>query len=121
MYTYRINFAVVGFVMICILIGILLFLPDILQTAANPQNLINVTVTDKYVKRISGSDVFYVVVRDTFGSLHVLQNVDAILQMKYNSADIQASLEIGRTYTIYTHGWRVRLFSWYPNITKVFG
>ena len=46
----------------------------------------------------------------------VLQNTDTIFHMKFNSSDVYGSISVGDTCIFETYGWRVPLFSMYPNI-----
>ena len=48
----------------------------------------------------------------------VYENVDSILRMKFNSADVYGQLQNGKTYMCDTYGWRVPFFSMYPNIVS---
>ena len=48
----------------------------------------------------------------------VYENVDSILRMKFNSADVYGQLQNGRTYICDTYGWRIPFFSMYPNIVS---
>lgn len=44
---------------------------------------------------------------------------DDLLNGQFNSADVYGSLKVGETYTIETVGWRLPLFSSFPNIVGV--
>ncbi len=46
----------------------------------------------------------------------VLQNSDTILRGKFNSSDVYAAIKVGKSYDFTTVGFRVPLFSMYPNI-----
>lgn len=74
------------------------------------------TVTDKYIKRYSDSDYFHVVVEFSDGTTEVFQNHDALWWWKWNSADVQQAIEMGKTYRFTVTGWRVPLLSWFRNI-----
>lgn len=96
---------------IVILIAILSIVP-ILHTTTYT----NVTVIDK---SYSGeSDGYLVWVEDENGTQYELQNEDIILKGKFNSSTIQGKLKEGETYNIKTVGWRIPLFSSYPNIVE---
>lgn len=76
----------------------------------------NVTVVDK---SYSGeSDGYLVWVEDENGVQYELQNEDILLRGKFNSSTIQGKLKEGEKYNITTVGWRIPLFSSYPNIVK---
>lgn len=72
---------------------------------------VTATVTEKYTKRSGEVDYFYVAT-----DKGVFVNRDSNLRVKWNSADINASLKVGETYHINYYGWRWHFFSWYPNI-----
>ncbi len=73
------------------------------------------TVTDKGIKRISESDV-YLVYTKTDEGVEVFQITDSILAGRFNSADVYASIEVGKTYDFGVRGERNEFLSWYPNI-----
>jgi hypothetical protein len=76
----------------------------------------NVTVIDK---SYSGeSDGYLVWVEDDNGVQYELQNEDILLKGKFNSSTIQGKLKEGEKYNIKTVGWRIPLFSSYPNIVE---
>ena len=88
-----------------------------IATYGNHQTF-DAVVADKYVKRANENDVFYVVL-DTDDGRMVCKNMDYMLGGKFNSADVQASLEIGDTYRVETLGHRIPFFSIFPNILSV--
>lgn len=75
-------------------------------------------VTDKYVKRKDDEDVFYIVVEDDQGETHVLENDDVLIAGKFDSADVQARVKVGKRYRFETMGVRIPFMSVYPHITK---
>ena len=76
---------------------------------------VEATVTDKGIKRISNSDV-YLVYTKTDEGIEVFQITDSIIARRFNSADVYASIEVGKTYNFGVRGERNELLSWYPNI-----
>jgi len=76
---------------------------------------VEATVTDKGIKRINESDV-YLVYTKTDEGVEVFQITDSILAGRFNSADVYASIEVGKTYDFGVRGERNELLSWYPNI-----
>ena len=46
----------------------------------------------------------------------VMRVEDALLRLRFNSADLIASLDEGKTYELTTIGWRNGLLSWFPTI-----
>ena len=76
----------------------------------------NVIVVDK---SYSGeSDGYLVWVEDENGVQYELQNEDILLRGKFNSSTIQGKLKEEEKYNIKTVGWRIPLFSCYPNIVE---
>lgn len=71
------------------------------------------TLTKTYVDR---GNTFFVVTADGEETGVVYENEDAWFFLKWNSGDILRDLNVGDRYTFHTYGWRVQLFSWYPNI-----
>lgn len=77
------------------------------------------TVTDKQIKRYDNKDKYLIFTKLEDGSVRVFENTDSTLEMKWNSSDFQAMLEVGKTYDIKTYGWRVPLASSYENVIGV--
>lgn len=85
----------------------------------NPQT-IEGQLTDKYQKRVSESkDHFYIVIKDKNNQSHVISNSDLYLKGKFNSADIQGELSIGKNYEVKTTGYRIPIFNKYPILNKI--
>lgn len=100
---------------IFILIGVLIFIVSIAPLFSSTIYT-NVTVVEK---SYSGeSDGYLVWVEDENGIQYELQNEDILLKGKFNSSTIQGKLKEGSTYNIKTIGWRIPLFSSYPNIVE---
>ncbi|ALA13086.1 putative membrane protein [Bacillus phage vB_BspM_MarvelLand] len=76
-------------------------------------------VTEKYNKRKGDSDHFYVVVQEKNEDEKVLVNKDSLLMLKWDSADIQAKVHEGKKYKVKMRGFRVPIFSMYPNIDTI--
>lgn len=74
-----------------------------------------IQVKDKYVKYKISSDKYIVIDSNN----NAYQITDLLFIWKFNSTDIYNLLEIGQTYKITTSGYRIRIFSSYPNINKV--
>ena len=49
----------------------------------------------------------------------MFQNTDEWIRGKWNSSDIQGSLEVGKTYTVVVVGYRIPFLSCYENIISV--
>lgn len=49
----------------------------------------------------------------------VFENTDALMVLKFNSADVQNHLKTDSTYTVKVMGWRVPFLSMYRNIITI--
>ena len=49
----------------------------------------------------------------------VFENTDSWLFLKFNSADYQNKLEVGKTYKVKVAGWRVPFLSMYRNVVGI--
>lgn len=80
----------------------------------SPEEGLTCTVTDKDRSTDSeGASVYRV-----YSDCGVFNVEDAALIGKFNSADLYASIEPGKTYTFETYGFRNGFFSMFPNITS---
>ena len=105
------NWGCLGLILIA---GIIVFIS--ILPLFNSTTYTNVTVIDK---SYSGeSDGYLVWVEDENGVQYELQNEDILLKGKFNSSTIQGKLKEGEKYNITTVGWRIPLFSSYPNIVE---
>jgi hypothetical protein len=71
-------------------------------------------VTDKTVKFDSSHNSQYLI----FTNHGVFKDTDSLLYFKFRSSDLYGSLERGHRYTCKVVGWRIGLFSEYPNLIK---
>ena len=46
----------------------------------------------------------------------VFENTDSFFRFKFNSSDMYSLLKEDKTYNVKYYGWRIPLFSMYPNI-----
>lgn len=82
------------------------------------------TVTDKDVKHYkSGNDyedkyLIFTKNNET-GDVRVFENTDSLIPLKFNSSDIYASIEIGKTYEFDVRGLRIPFLSEYQNIYNI--
>lgn len=74
------------------------------------------TVTDKGIKRSGNDDKYLVYTKDENGNSQVFEVTDNILAGRFNSSDVYAEIEIGKTYEFTVGGSRNQFMSWYPNI-----
>lgn len=49
----------------------------------------------------------------------VFRNDDAGWFLKYNSSDFYGNLDVGKHYRLKVYGWRIPIFSMYPNIVRM--
>ncbi|MEU6783433.1 DUF1523 family protein [Nonomuraea angiospora] len=76
------------------------------------------TITVKDKERVcSGSSSCQYLVWDTDGEVY--ENTDTILAGKFDSSTLYGALEEDHTYKVKVNGWRIPLFSWYPNIVSI--
>lgn len=74
------------------------------------------TVTDKGIKRSGDEDKYLVYTKDENGESQVFEITDSILAGRFNSSDVYAEIEAGKTYKFTVGGSRNQFMSWYPNI-----
>lgn len=79
---------------------------------------VEITVQDK--ERIvkgsgDGLESYYLI----FTEDATYKNEDTFLYLKFRSSDLQGKFQIGQTYKVKVYGWRIGLFSTYPNIVKI--
>jgi len=112
----KISFGTWFVIVFLFLLAVSLVMPAMLHI---DREAYTVTVTEKTVKRYGDEDKFLVFAKTEDGRAMVLENTDSLIEGKFNSADIQAKLEVGKKYNIRTYGWRIPFFSMYENIVKV--
>ncbi|MBB76556.1 MAG: hypothetical protein CMJ75_18785 [Planctomycetaceae bacterium] len=101
-------------------IGAILFLCLIVGSCSIPlwtQDTVTVKVTEK--ERIttgSGESITskYLVFTET----ETFENTDVLILGKFDSSDVQGSIQPGETYRLRVYGWRVPFLSWYRNIIE---
>ena len=76
-----------------------------------------VEVTDKERVNYSDSGKYLIYGQEDNNTL-VLKNTDSLLRGKFNSSDIYAELEIGKTYEFTVVGYRIPILSYYENIIE---
>ena len=74
------------------------------------------TVTDKGTKRSGEEDKYLVYTKDKNGESQVFEVTDNLLAGRFNSSDVYAEIEVGKTYKFTVGGSRNTFMSWYPNI-----
>lgn len=103
----------------CIIIGFIGIFVGIPASRLIPKERI-ITVTDKNIKRPASNsmDIYMVYGKDDDGQIMVFKDTDSIIPPKFNSSDIYAQIEVGKTYALTVRGFRIRIFSEYENIYK---
>lgn len=78
------------------------------------RNTIDVTVTDKEVKRYDEKDKYLV-----FTDKGTFENSDSWIELKFNSSDLYGKIKEGEKYKFRVYGWRIPFLSKYRNIVRV--
>lgn len=79
----------------------------------------SVTVTDKGIKNHDNDSDYLVYTKLENGETRVFTIKDDLFLGRFNSSDIYAEFEIGKTYTLRVVGWRIPFFSAYENIKDI--
>ena len=76
-----------------------------------------VIITIGHKERVATSgNVKYLIFSDDH---KVYENTDSFLFLKFDSSEVYSKLKVGETYCLRTVGWRINIFSLYPNIIKI--
>ena len=106
---------IIYIVAIILIISIVVF--NVVISNINEKNIV-VTVTDKDVKVKNNDSTYLIYTKDKDDNVQVLKITDSILRRRFNSSDVYAVIEPGKTYKFTTVGYRIPIFSMYPNILK---
>ena len=109
----KINISNIVSILIIFFILVFIFL-SLFFNYLNPKSYI-VEIKDKFIKNGDKSGKYLVV--DTNNNTYEIE--DLLFIGKFNSTDIYNSIDIGKSYKIYTTGFRIHVFSLYQNINKV--
>lgn len=74
------------------------------------------TVTGKERVMDKKNSKYLIYTETSQGDTLVLENTDNILRLKFDSSDLYAQIETGKTYKFTLIGARVGLLSWYENV-----
>lgn len=77
---------------------------------------ITVTVTEKGIKKESNNDRYLIYTKTAEGEIQVFEITDSLFAFRFNSSDVYAGIEVGKTYRFDIGGSRSAIRSWYPNI-----
>ena len=103
------------------LIGILLVIIVAVLITAYPLSYAftsgteTITVKEKWIK-YQGNDAKYLI---SSGNGQVFEITDSIIRWRFDSSNLYADLDEGKTYDIKTQGWRFAIMSDYKNILEV--
>lgn len=89
------------------------------MTRAWVRKEVTLTVDSKWVKGVYGSQKYLVSGKNSNGEEVVYEVTDNLFALRFNSSDIYAEIKEGNTYKMTVGGYRVQLFSWYPNIYSI--
>lgn len=107
--------AIIVFMVISIAASLSILVGREIDLTAN-RYTITAVVTDKAVKNYNDNGRYLIYTKDSDGTILVMEIEDNIFVGQFNSSDIYAEIETGKTYTFDVGGSRVPFFSWYPNI-----
>lgn len=80
------------------------------------KNTYEIKVTEKETKNSQESSKYLIFGIDEEGNEKVFENTDALFARKFNSSDLYAKIEDGKTYEVKTIGYRIPFLSKYENI-----
>lgn len=75
-----------------------------------------IEVADKERVNSGDSGKYLIYGRSDDGETLVFENTDALLRGKFNSSNVYAEIEIGKTYEVTVVGYRIPILSEYENI-----
>lgn len=120
---YSHNFGIIAYFAVfvaVIILGIGLFIVSCghgIDKTVNRREVVG-TVTDKGIKRDGKKDKYMVYTKDEDGNTQVYEITDNFLLLRFNSSDVYASIDVGKTYRFNIGGTRNTVLSYYPNIYK---
>lgn len=104
------NFSSFKFIFLPIFLIIVIF--TVLYQTTRDETVATVVKSERVCESGKDGECKYMI----FTKDEVLENSDSLLNMKFNSSDYYANIEVGKTYEFYVVGWRVPFFSMYRNI-----
>lgn len=111
----RKDYFIVAFLVIFVMVFLGVFGYRSCSVGTGELRKVRATVTDKGIKRINEEDK-YLIYTDTGEGTEVFQITDSLLAGRFDSADVYAKIQVGKTYDFSVRGDRNRFMSWYPNI-----
>lgn len=110
---------IIGFAVVCVLCVFIVCASDIgyrIDKGAGEERIVTATVTDKGIKAGKDKEQKYLVYTKTNEGIEVFEITDSLIAGRFNSSDIYAGIEIGKTYSFTVRGSRDEFWSRYPNI-----
>lgn len=80
------------------------------------ERTVTCTVTDKGIKTKDNDSTYLIYTKDADDETMVLRIADTLTHGRFDSSDLYAEIEVGKTYEFEICGERIPVFSWYPNI-----
>lgn len=111
----------IGLAKVIIVFVVLAFIVGIFSSIYLSFNDHEYTVTITGKERVNKNDdsKYLIFGEDKNGIVHVFENTDTTLRLKFNSSDIYGKIKEGETYTFVVTGIRIPVFDEYENIIKV--
>ena len=100
---------IVAIVVVLIMVGISIYL-----SFNDTEYVATITKTERI--ETDGESKYLIYCKLENGEIRVFENTDTILRGKFNSSDIYADLQIGKTYKFTVIGLRIKFLSVYQNI-----
>lgn len=79
------------------------------------EQTLEIEVKEKYIKNYTDDSKYIVIAKN--GNAYEIS--DTIFRLKFNSTDLFGMIDIGKQYKITVTGYRIHLFSMYPNIHEI--
>lgn len=80
---------------------------------------INIKVNKTFDKNLAGTDKYLIGAIKDDGKGEQFENIDDYMFLKFNSSDIFAELEVGKTYNVKVQGIRIGILNKYRNIVSI--
>lgn len=113
----EVDWSVVLFIVVIVIFFGLLTGSAIIQNS-NKRTVLSYTVTDKNIKTSDDHGKYLVYTKDKNGETSVFEIEDSLWRFRWDSSDDYANIEVDKTYDFTVCGYRIHLFSMYPNILE---
>lgn len=105
------------FILIVIVMVVLIF-GDAYLSNCDDRVITHCEVTDKTVKYHDDESKYLIFTKINNEEIQVFEITDSFIQGRWNSSDVYADIEVGKTYSFEVVGKRIPFFSMYPNIIR---